>query len=776
MHSHDENDIGIHKSLVDNRRSPSDGCRIPNFIVTGLLLAILSLVLLAPYFYVPAGDHDLSLLLWSVENQGEPLAAWSASVPTELEYTSPLVRFLGGWVLTWIEPWSHAISWMNVGVFLFLALTVSAFADRTLGGKAGFVTGILFFSIAIPLYEFENCLSVDPALCVASFAILGIVAIESWRDSNYRGHPWLLWAVVLYPPASMGWPGFAVALLGAFALFLAKGSTSRAAQTILIAVVLGYLLWPFFIASSALPLTDGADRFVPVQRILTAGTGVPIFAVLCCAALLQIRQQRLRIWLVLPLVWILFGWIAHWHLAACGVLFVLLAIWIQTQHDRLLWAGLGGMLASFIAVFLGVHVQFSFLIAAFASSWIVGALIAEHLPNKNDLRQIAQALQGKTEPANSSHALFQIVLAIVAISWFLGFASTIHSENIFVRESIMPRRRALYDSARRAVADALCVSKSPLVGRLLGSPLELDRLTLAALQLGAGWGAWDTNIHRPPPGWSYLESISGKRYFPGPPDRPLMLAIEPSDYDYEPRFAELVLAGLGDDFKIPYRISQSIERWQRSQETCRRVLADSGFDPFVLYVDKLNDYESVMLAPPDASGWYPKTIKPFGGQNQDVIRDGVFCTINTRQAETEIVFASPFPAYIPREPKDGDFLTLWSFATDWSDVDVLRIGFKIGENHYRVWSNEHWALTKNFDLPADGWRFIVLPLGPQWGFDLHPKPGEDQWLTGIGSFGVALLHRHEHDPQPVDFALSSLCLRLAQPAEAVSVSASQTQR
>ena len=774
MHPHDSNDMISHNSPDDDCQSVSYGNNLSNLCAMSLILALLSLVLLAPYLTLPAGNHDLSLLLWTLENQGKPLAAWTASVPAELECSSPLVRFLGGCAVTWVEPWSHAVSWMNFGVFLLLVVTVCAFANRTLGSKAGFVTGFLFLSLAIPLYEFENCLSVDSALWVLSSALVGMVAINSWRDSNYRGYPWLLPAVLIYPPSSMSWLCFVAVGAGAFILFYKKGSTSRAAQTISIAVVLGYIVWPYFYPASAPLHIDNGRQFEPVLRILTAGTGAPIFAVLCCAAFMHSRHLEMRFWLVLPLVWLLFRWAEPWRLAACGVLIVFLVIWIKAQRNRLLWFVFGIMLAALSAASYGLHTQASLLIGAFTSSWIIGTLLAELLPDKHELRQLVQALQGKKEPIHSSRALFQIVLAIVAISWLLGFATTIRSERIFMRESLMSQRQALYNSARRVVADAICASKSPLVGRLLGSPLELDRLTIAALQLGPGWGAWDTNIHRPPPGWSYLESISGKRYSPGPPDRPLLLVIEPSGYAYDPRFAELVLAGLGDDFKIPNHISQSIERWRQSQEAQRQVQADPGFDPFVLYAGESFTYESIMLASLNIPGWNPGDVNTFVAQSKNIIRDGVFCTVNTRQQETEIAFSAPFPAQIPREPRDGDFLTLWCYASDWGDVDVLRIGIKIGENHYRVWNNEHWVLTKNFDLPADGWRFVVLPLGPQWGYDLHPKSGEDQWLTRIGSFGVALLHRHEHDPQPVDFALSSLCLRLSQPAEAESTS--QTQR
>ena len=353
-----------------------------------------------------------------------------------------------------------------------------------------------------------------------------------------------------------------------------------------------------------------------------------------------------------------------------------------------------------------------------------------------------------------------VTAIVISMAWLAGFLSNTATDRQRIATELRPPRTELYATAQRAVADCLSATDEKIVARLLGGSTNIDRLVTSALQQSHGWALWAIDAGTPPPSWARLETISGDTYFIGPPSRPMPLAIKPWAHPFDPRLASRLLSDMNERFEFSLWSSELVSHWKQWQEARRQVESGEEPDPFANLVPNSEAYQTIPIEPvASIEGWGPEGVT-FGPRSDGTIhRNAIGTLLRTGDPETELYRNAPFPTPPPRVAEPRDLLTFWWYASDWSKVTVLRVALRVQGDRYRLWTYDHATLAEQMKVPADGWRFMILPVADS--HDLSREGGEHPWLWKIGTFGVAAA-REDWDPTlKLEMAIDDISLRLA---------------
>ena len=407
------------------------------FPVSLMLPGVLFLWSFWPYLSSPPIRENLSVLLWSVENHGNPLAAWFKTRPNDLAQCSPIVLFLSSLALPAADPWVLTAARLNEAILCLFAVLYTAVVGRVSGRLAGFIAGALLISAILPLRPLSSCVWQQTFLTAAAVQI-ALAALYAWLTENKSRIPmWFLAGAILMPASTSTWLGAACAACAAFLPFILKQpapSVRRIANWGLYAaaslIALLYAIDPWWGAKlNAAPGPEIPFSLHEHGRLmisaLTAGLGLPALAVFSIAAVLHERRASSALWLSAPLAWIVFQYAPLSPLVTAASAFVLLAIlvWVHgANHLRPAW---------FVACILAAPTiiaggpSHNLVYVCMAVCWILGVRLSETVRLTPRLPALKEALLGghtKMEPARAAFGCAAIVTLALGLSNLAGAA------------------------------------------------------------------------------------------------------------------------------------------------------------------------------------------------------------------------------------------------------------------------------------------------------------------------------------------------------------------
>lgn len=745
-------------------------------IAAPILLALALLWASWPYLNLLPGHDDLSLMLWTTEHAGDPSSAWAAPIEDAPCNYSPLVRLVALILLTASNTWVYVVAYAK---FLGLGTALLAYFlwARGLSDRASATAAaLLFVNAVVPLAPMESAQWLGVLLC-SSGVLLLFTALCNWSLQKRPHVPvWGLLALLLVPCATSGFLG-AVGAIGLFFYLFTLKTPGPRTRDILCWVVLAVGLatasvtvaggWNGWLGRLPTPpiLLHPSQIALHLSNVFTAGLGFPILAALTCAVVLVRREPEAIWWISVPVVWLLGSWFHALNTTATLAIEVLasfsllafMAWMFQTLRMRLaLYAT--GMLA--FPVWWTGGPLYPLLPATWGACLILGSVLIPAAMEGSAVRAGRAAFRGERSEEPWCFIWLNVTAIVISMAWLAGFLSNTATDRQRIATELRPPRTELYATAQRAVADCLSATDEKIVARLLGGSTNIDRLVTSALQQSHGWALWAIDAGTPPPSWARLETISGDTYFIGPPSRPMPLAIKPWAHPFDPRLASRLLSDMNERFEFSLWSSELVSHWKQWQEARRQVESGEEPDPFANLVPNSEAYQTIPIEPvASIEGWGPEGVT-FGPRSDGTIhRNAIGTLLRTGDPETELYRNAPFPTPPPRVAEPRDLLTFWWYASDWSKVTVLRVALRVQGDRYRLWTYDHATLAEQMKVPADGWRFMILPVADS--HDLSREGGEHPWLWKIGTFGVAAA-REDWDPTlKLEMAIDDISLRLA---------------